>query len=834
MKQSKFLHMSEVSHHKMYKAGKVWLFAAIVGLSLGTATTVSQTSIVTAETTAATSSSGETSSTNQTSAALASSSTASNSNQSAASASSSTAPSKVTSTATSSTAQSDTSTAVKTVKNETADNSMTSANSASKSDTATAVDSTTDSISTSGETKSVTASSVQPVSQQPSAVKSDAMSLMSASSTVAKAAPKTSDVSSATPQSETVQSNVQASQTTVSTNSAQTKKTDSTSMSASQSVTQLSAVTPASVTTKATSIANQALTVVPAVKALQTLGQIDPTKFVKGTKVSISTDGTLIVDLPAGVSGDDIQQAKNSIKNLNISRAELTVNDDVISDLFNSVDYKIGENTALTGLKAVLFNASEGNYDIKEWMGDVDVSTLKFDTSSRNSDGTLDSVADKNAKSVISVWVDAQLQKVNFSTLSKSDPYTGVAELGIDGNPIPDSSSIAQQEGFTDTIKAYLRAQLTAEAYYLWLLEDTENTSNSEFYGAQGKFDGFSKLRTQMLTAENVQDLSSMQLSAYYAGFEGTINWISGDSTASSTLDSILALQGVGYSSSLLSGVGNTFGDLTMATFTWSPDAPTLLFYTFPVEANRLVDYEKSKVYFPFNQSDAGSGKTINNLNSLERALSEKGILDYYDDWKNVVTEGFKAATKDALRGDEHALVSAKVTDINSVSNYIGSITPEYYKTSNDSASRANLFKFAYIAAKTYLSGHFNGTSENKNIGKGNTSINTALDANGHLKENPEPSSFQNPSPLDLAIYSVLTGKSFIYSIEKGKNPIVSAAFQGNQTTETEADWIAPAAENDMYQIAWNTANQAKMDFLSDVQLVDCKFNPNFWTNWSA
>lgn len=836
MKQSKFLHMSEVPHYKMYKAGKVWLFAAIVGLSLGTATTVSQTSIATAETTAAESSSDATSSTNQTSAALASSSTASNSNQSAASASSSTAPSKVTSTATSSKAQSDTSTAVKTVKNETADNSATSANSASKSDTTNAVSSTTDSTSTSTETKSVTASSIQSGSQQPSASKTDATSLTAAPLIVASSAPKTSDVSSAIPQSETVQSNVQASQTTASTDSAQTKKTDSTSTSTSQSVTQLSAVTPASVTTKAASTANQALTVAPAVKTLQTLGQIDPTKFVKGTKVSISTDGTLIVDLPAGASGDDIQQAKKTIRGAGTKKAQITVNDSVIEDVLN---YEQGAETAISGLKFGFWSGAAFTQDgaLSDWIGtktgvpnfDSELSVFQHSASVEEKDA-----ADSQVKTVINDWVSAIVSRLTWKQISSSTAYMYIASNNAD---LKLSNDTAQQ-GYLDTIGNFVRGSLTSEAYYLWLVKSRDNTDDSLSYGTQGynddTLDSSGNITDRFVSLVKLLNSFSTNVSsdpnlikAYEAGQATAISWFTGNTDAGLTLEKAIGYNTAdsGFNGAVLLDEAGAAARGVVAQKT-APVGLDVIWNTLPGgtaeksyinQASFITFANVLKVFETdsnFATSVSGSTPSFDNLTTLEKSLAIEVVTAYYDEWQNIVNKAFSQATQDALNGQKIALDYSS-----SVYSARKSLVPQLYAGTDD---QFKIYLFSYQAAKAYLSGFETKNGRDYDFlkyGNGNVPVNSS---NVGTSDGVW-------SPLDLAIYSVLTGKNYTYNTASNginteggtsKPAIVGTDFQSQGYSDTNADWIATAAQNDMYQVAWDTANQAKMDFLSDVQLL--------------
>lgn len=823
MKQSKFLHMSEVSHYKMYKAGKVWLFAAIVGLSLGTATTVSQTSIATADTTATTSSSGDSSSTNQTSAALASSSTASTSSQSAASASSSTAPSKVTSAA-SSTAQSDTSTAVKTVKNETADNSATSANSASKSDATNAVASTTDSTSTSTETKSVTASSIQSGSQQPSASKTDATSLTAAPLIVASSAPKTSDVSSATPQSETVQSNVQASQTTASTDSAQTKKTDSTSTSTSQSVTQLSAVTPASVTTKATSMASQVLTVAPAVKTLQTLGQADPTKFVKGTKVSISTDGTLIVDLPAGASGDDIQQAKALIKHANITKSQITAEDDLINKITYDANYLVGEQKAISDLSNGFwtggYNSVTGGA-LSDWIG-TKVGIPNFYTSNST---TLDSQS--QAQVDIKDWIEQTIDKITPAMIFRSIAYKQDGSDGLKSLIDPTA------DGYVDTIVNFVKGSLTTEAYYLWLVKSTDNSDDTRYFGTAGYNENFSTVLTSVngFSTNNVTDTQQNSVlvtplnNAYQAGTAMTLFWLTGQLSERDKITTALGISedtnpadtGQYNGSTLLNEIGMAAGtpissDRSEATGANDLQNISYILQGGGVSSASFISFAKVKTAFHtpnnFAKSIAGATGSQDNLTDLEKQLVNTTLRAYYDEWEVIVNDAFKQATTDALSGKAIALdFSAKAA--NALKVY----------TNDFNSDQTLIYKYAYLYAKGYLSGKQpTNILERISFGNGNTPVNGL-----------STTEYAVPSPLDLAIYSVLTGKNYTYNIASNginaendtkKAAIVDSKFQSQGYTDSSADWIATAAQNDMYQLAWNVANQAKMDFLSDVQLL--------------
>ena len=173
---------------------------------------------------------------------------------------------------------------------------------------------------------------------------------------------------------------------------------------------------------------------------------------------------------------------------------------------------------------------------------------------------------------------------------------------------------------------------------------------------------------------------------------------------------------------------------------------------------------------------------------------------------------GFKAATTDALAGMAYAL-DASVSPAGkwkAPKNY--NVTDTSFKERSN-YSLAGLFAKGYLTAKSYLTGNLIDLTKNTvTDADGNTPLTGATNAaTGNLV----------PSPIDLAIYSVLSGKTFNYQTIAGSKPTVisNASFETKGNSATNADWISDAAQNDMYQPILNVANQAKSDFLADVQL---------------
>lgn len=509
----------------------------------------------------------------------------------------------------------------------------------------------------------------------------------------------------------------------------------------------------------------------------QAVVSVSAKQVVSGTKTTETFSNGVKIDLSAGASSADIQSAKRHVEAQHIHPAQITAQDATTDD------YSAGESAAVATLTAASYAPETDNngVDIKNWLGDVSYSTIESQLASAN--GVASSAMIADAKMVVETWVIDELKKVNWTTLSQSADYVNgandIVKLGV-------NASANQQNGYADTIKAYLKGQLTAEAYYLWLLKVEYNSTQSSYFGPQGLKEAFVKLKNDLNVAKNLNQLSGNQANMYNLGFDFAYDWFVGD-----------AKLGMNWDNSMIYEVAANMGNAGMTQVSWTASK------TSNNDAIFLDPVETMLSNNPLSNAV--------DVTSLENEIYTQAFKDYYADWQNVVAQGFKQATVDALAGKALALD-------NSVSGAVATAAieteaPDAYKAIPGTKTKGQLALFvnAYILAKAYLSGHYNNQPINENNnGAGNTPIPDA----GVFPTTPVAG--QVVSPLDLAIYSVLTGKTYTYNISPANNPIVDSKYQARATK----DWISGPAQNDMYQLAWNAANQAKTDFLADIQLA--------------
>lgn len=422
-----------------------------------------------------------------------------------------------------------------------------------------------------------------------------------------------------------------------------------------------------------------------------------------------------------------------------------------------------------------------------------------------NPDGTVPS-SDTEAKTDIDAWVNQQLSplKLNLATfIANGKKFT---KLGL-GQTLGTASSDTQN-GYVDTIKAYLKGQLTAEAYYLWLLKTADNTPNTHYFGYAGDREAtpFETVSTQLRTAENLDsNYTSVQQTMYKGGFESAIAWmVASQSSIDNTLTNLGKPTAVTVKNSLLkdgylpsvSGLSTT-DTLTGGNFNFGTD-----------------DFSNNT--FASKQYIQAQAVNINtrNFNSLEIELIKATAGDFYDSLRVMVGDAFKQATNDALAGKSVALDSSSGASSDVLKTIVQNMPAQYQDAGQDpiDSNRVGLYVYAYLVAKAYLTGYRSGLDGSGPSGNGNTAIN----ATGDVKV---------PSPLDLAIYSVLTGKSETYDVaDSSTNPTVTSDFQqpsdvDGSDSSANADWFGDVTNSDMYDIAWAVANQAKTDFLADIQL---------------
>ncbi|MYV05956.1 KxYKxGKxW signal peptide domain-containing protein [Furfurilactobacillus milii] len=767
MLKSKFQHMGEREHYKMYKAGKTWLFASIIAMSLGTVlATTGQSAKADAETKPATevpTSTNASTAGDASSATLSSSSVAPASNQSQ-------------STSAAGSVKTAEPSADQTVKNASAAISLQTPASA------TPTDQTNES--------SLTTKASQPASIQTKEAASDNVSLAPASA--ARSGADSTNSSSAASDGKSAASSADPSTST----STQMNATSTANTVASQSTTAVSKLLGSSTQSQGTINSSS-------------VASVNAKQLVAGAVITETADSAVTISLPAGgATQSDIEAAKKAIAATHVTKAMIIAKDDA-----TDVGYANGVAAAKANFAQGMENVYEN--DIIGWLklgDDFDPSSLDFSDLQKNTDGYVHSTdaSDKTAKARIDTWVDAQLAKIDWATISNSDLYGGDNSWTANQT----APTTEEQNGYLDTVKAYLRGHLVSEAYYLWLLQASNNSDNSKYFGLQGKLDDFQTLRTQMETADEPGSLTGSQADFYKLGFESALDGIVGHPQNPSNPQTVAviaqkifgnsnAYSPTGYGDSLLANIAKDYGQQNM-------DAANY-------QLGSRNGVNKTTFLPPVDQLLQSNALPNAGANALEKEIFKTAFINYYASWQNVVAQAFTAATEDALSGKSEVLdnsISPK-----DLLTYIDQRMPAEYasQTNTDSSNnQKNLYQAMYLVARSYLSGK-HATVASALTGDGNTAIPTGLTDQAALSN---PKGTQVISPLDLAIYSVLTGHMFKYTVSEKGNPIVSLAYQTSPTTSASADWTDGPAQNNMYQLALNVANQAKTDFLSDVQLA--------------
>lgn len=514
MIKSKFQHMGEKEHYKMYKAGKTWLFAGIVALSLGTAMEASLSTPVQADT-----------NDNETS-------TTSSNTASSAQPNQTTLPMDSGQTAISSAATS------------TASAQSTATSAASSAATAKKTTTPTSEIASDG---SVATKTADTGSSHENAVTSDAGS---EENNIKTSSTKETSASSATDSQQTKVASAASSATSAisTTSNGSTTNTDSKTQSQDQSQTKtsvaqmtaaiadISAVTktPTSLTSAANSVASTTATT----QVIQQLNQIDTKQLPTGTKVSITQDGTLVVNLPAGASANDIQTAKSLITAAKVKRAQITATD------ASTDNYADGVAAAGTVLANIIYSVgSSDNTALSDLIG-KSLATLTAPTFADVSDNAsitdpdaVDTVANKKAVAESKTWAANAVASLTWAEVSAAAAATSDV-TALTGQA---------QQGYLDAIKAYAQGQMAADAYYLWLVKSTDKTANSYFYGSAGateKVNGESKpWNTLLKTLQDVNDPSSVATAVqkyYSAGVLATAQGLTSTQQATDDLNTAL------------------------------------------------------------------------------------------------------------------------------------------------------------------------------------------------------------------------------------------------------------------------------------------------------
>lgn len=838
MLKSKFRHVAEKNHYKMYKAGKAWVFANIIALSLGAAVATSTTKPVKADTGSNTDIEMPSGSSNaqQNSDVVQPSTKAS-------STSSSTDSIKTTDTKSVAASNSESSTVTttnehatsvsKSESNQSNNNSSTSQRPSQASQTNTvntsvankfsAASLTSNNAAESGTTESSQTASTGSIesANQEQANANDTTSVASSNNNSQGAMAIVSSLQAGKPASSISATKIAA------TNSTQTSAViNGDSKSATSQVAQTVTAPAEAVSSALTSTANnRAVAYLPA-------ATIDSSQFVKGTKVTFSNEGGLIVELPDDSDINTIERTKTILSEMHVNQSMIEVK----AATAVSSDYQAGEKAALGDLPDQFWSGSgsRSGAPLSDWIGtkiDAPDYSAQYSSFQKATTDAEKNAITTNVEASINEWVSGILAKIDPSTISNSPAFTSIGSL--------DSTASADaKQGYTDVIKNFVKGELTAEAYYLWLVKITADTDNSLYYGTQGYndagTDGNGKALPHFATLLNELNKFSTDtasdtnlINAYNAGHATSLSWFTGDGTEDGKLQQALGSSAATpgfHKNVLLSEIGAAGNGETSANsqnlqsiqynITGGP-IPDATFIGYPAVLHAF----EGSANFP--KSIAGGTASFDNLTGLEQTLATTALHAYYDEWEDVVNAAFKQATQDALSGNALALdyLSTRTKD--------NLVVPPLYASNTD---QADIYLFAYQTAKAYLSGYEtkNGLDLPKStmyFGAGNTS----LDANS-TSENTVP------SPLDLAIKSVLTGQNYTYStasngIDNSNNDnkvaaIVGSNFQSagyNNSTDPStgnADWIATAAQNDMYQLALNVADQAKTDFLSDIQLA--------------
>ncbi|MYV16044.1 KxYKxGKxW signal peptide domain-containing protein [Furfurilactobacillus milii] len=468
--------------------------------------------------------------------------------------------------------------------------------------------------------------------------------------------------------------------------------------------------------------------------------------------------------------------------------------------------YNSGKQKAIQALTWNFYGGYAGNYDIKSWMGDVDASQLcsSFNGLSLNADGSINQDSDAKAKQRIATWVIDQTKNVNWTQLSSSDAFKAAYD---EYNPLVLATD-DEKNGYVDTLKSVFEGQLTANAYYLWLLNAISESDSSNFYGIDGYVDKFATLRSQMLTMESTFPIATNLATSFNAGFEAVIAAICANSTSIQKVDDFLNARVltsfVDTDDSLIGNIASLYGTPEMNLSL----VENQIFFgrSFP---NHDYLWKTATVSDPNRQmpySMTDTNNSFDNYNSLEKLVYRTVFDAYYSSLQNIVTQGVDAATKDALAGNSAALLTQRGN--NNVTERAKEIMPQNYIQGNIRYDRSGLFMYSYGLAKMYLTGYNYSTQEGFPIGIGNTPINQEA-------KNTE-NGFKIVSPLDLAIYSTLTGKPYKYSIN-GSSLIVSKPFQIGKISNSNTDWLSNPIEKNMYEQIYEVAQQAKNDFLTDI-----------------
>ncbi|MYV16043.1 MBG domain-containing protein [Furfurilactobacillus milii] len=855
MLKSKFRHVAEKNHYKMYKAGKTWLFANIVILSLGAAVATSTIKPVKAdeEANTDTESPNGSSSAQQNSAVIQSSTKASSISSSAdlnktsneksvissnySSSDAATTGSQDTSSTKASSEQSKSVSSASQANSQASQTNETSTSVAKKVQAASLASSNTSNSST--ENKAAEGSqSATSVSSNDSTNKGQAKSNSSSASadnTQSTAATvsslQTVQPTSTAPLAKSIATNTAWTDTTtpVVNRKSETSQTMEIATTSSVTVNSASSSVPMSLVAIASS----------ANKNMQTLSLIDPNKFVKGTKIEDSNNDTLIVSLPSGASIEDIRQAKKVLSEAHVKKAVIN-----IIDAATNTDYTTGVDAAISDLGQGFWTGGHSaGGALSDWIG-TNIQKPDFTAAQKIiSKGATEenlNVATTSAQNTIKNWINNIMSSINWTQIKSSNAFAALGDDKLTNTDI--------QNGYTDTIREFIKGSLTTEADYLWLVTSTDNTDNSLYYGTQGYNDAgtdssgnvlphFATLLNAVNSFSTDTETDSKLKDAYQAGRAMTLFWISGQDSERKIVLSTLNPQNNPLDTddygndTLLYQVGTISGSPITTAGTETKDASTLQNITTGptiqmqqgIPAQYFITFDKIHENFLANSSNFAvnaltGAASVDNLTQLEKDLTNATFHAYYDEWETIVNDAFAKATSDALAGNSLALNASDAVGSN-ITYPVYSYNGHQYSLNTHQQA---LYQNAYRFAKAYLTGHEpksdnDATTHLGSFGSGNTPLNVITDANSV------------ESPLDLAIYSVLTGTSYTFNTARNgintengvnKSASVGTNFQSQGYSDTNADWIATAAQNDMYQIAWNVANQAKLDFLADVQLA--------------
>lgn len=636
MLKSKFQHMGEKEHYKMYKAGKMWIFANLLVLSLGTIIAGTSVTNVEADTTDISTSSVTTASDNINSTVKkdTQSVTVQTNVSSSAAKVTSTEPIANSANLSEATSQNGKTDSIAQSAGSSDVNKMETSQSVSLgSNSAMSVqknDAQSNSAKVSAE-KTVTSASTDTAAPETSASNGQIVSQapISATSALNQQSTHSQDAANGSIQKNDYSTNSINSTAEKAVSSTQMASTNASTASQPSSLPVSNVVSTNAAQTQQTTATSSANTQVNL--SSQASDAIDASQFTNGTQITTQSDGTVIVSLPADTSVTDILREKRILTAAHVTKVEITAIDAAVNaDYQTGVDDAEKDLTAHDPFSAVRAGSKQDIFNIMGNVTGVDELQSKLNALAVNPDGTIPS-SDAKAKTDIDAWVNQQLSSLNLDVfIANGKKFT---QLSL-GQTLSTASSDTQN-GYVDTIKAYLKGQLTAEAYYLWLLRTADNTPNTNYFGYAGDREAkpFETVSTQLRTAENLDsNYTSVQQTMYKGGFESAIAWmVASQSSVDNTLTDLGKTTAVTVKSSLLkdgylpsvSGLSAT-DTLTGGNFNFGTD-----------------DFSNNT--FASKQYIQAQAVNINtrNFNLLELELIKATAGDFYDSLRVMVGDAF-------------------------------------------------------------------------------------------------------------------------------------------------------------------------------------------------